>query len=238
MPGVFVTATGTDVGKTYVTAALIRAGRRAGVAMDALKPILTGYAETEAAASDAGILLEALGEKVTAEGIARVAPFRFAAPLSPNMAAAAENRRLDVAAVTAACRAALRPDRLVLIEGIGGVMVPLDEQRTVLDLIGALALPVVLVTGSQLGALSHCLTAEAVLRASGHPAQLIVVNESAGSTVPLAETRATIAAFCARTPTTIVPRDAGDDVFAALVHQIHAMAAHDDQHGDRSHAQP
>lgn len=220
MPGVFVTATGTDVGKTYVTAGLIRAGRRAGHAMDARKPILTGYGEAGAAASDAGHLLAALDRPITAQTIAQIAPWRFEAPLSPNMAASAEGHVLDLEQIVADCRAQLRPDRLTLIEGIGGVMVPLNESHTVLDLIVALALPVILVSGSQLGALSHCLTAASVLRGRGCAAALIVLNESPFSSVPLATTCATLVTFCGNSPIAVVPRNAGDGVWDSLFQDI------------------
>ena len=138
MPGVFVTATGTEVGKTYVTAGLIRAGRRAGVTMDAFKPVLSGYRDEEAAASDAGLLLAALDREVTTETVAAISPWRFAAPLSPDMAAALEHRAIDVEAVIDACRARIDTDPLTLIEGVGGVMVPLDAPLTILDVIAAL----------------------------------------------------------------------------------------------------
>lgn len=220
MPGLFVTATGTDVGKTYVTAGLIRAGRRAGLAMEALKPMLTGFGEGELAASDAGILLQALGHSVTAETIATIAPFRFAAPLAPSMAAASEGGKLDFEAVVTACRAAVRPDRLTLVEGIGGIMVPLDDSRTVLDLIEALSLPVLLVAETALGALSHCLTAAAALRSRGITPALVVLNESAHSTVPLGATRDTLSRFLQPTPIAIVERNADAPCFDALLDQI------------------
>jgi dethiobiotin synthetase len=219
MPGLFVTATGTDVGKTFVTAGLIRAARRAGRPVEAMKPVLSGYDPADAASSDAGVLLEALGRPPTAEAVAEIAPWRFAAPLSPDMAAAAEGQSIDVTAVVAACRARLSSDRLTLVEGVGGVMVPLDAQHTILDLAAALALPVVLVSATALGAISHLLTARAVLKARGLSIAAIVLNESASSTVPVEATLATLARFCDE-PLLVAPRDAGeatfDRVFAAL----------------------
>ena len=215
MPGLFVTATGTDVGKTYVTAGLIRAGRRACRAMDALKPVLSGYDPGTAAASDAGVLLAALGRAVTPASIAAIAPWRFAAPLSPDMAAAAEGRSIDFAALLGTCEASLAPDRLTLIEGVGGVMVPLDARHTTLDLAAALALPVILVSATALGAISHLLTARAVLHGRGLAIRAIVLDESAESTVPLAATRATLARFCDEL-LLVLPRDADDAAFDAL----------------------
>ena len=221
MPGLFVTATGTDVGKTYVVAGLIRAGRRAGHAMTALKPVMSGVDAATAPVSDAAMLLDALGEPVTAEAIARVAPWRFAAPLSPDMAAALEGRSLDAVAVVEACRTAIAPHRLTLIEGVGGVMVPLDRSSTILDVVAALDLPVLLVSATGLGAISHCLTAYEVLRARGCEPRVIVLNETRGSSVPTGSTRDTLAAFVGDTPLLVIPRDAEakdfDHLFATLV---------------------
>ncbi len=219
MPGLFVTATGTDVGKTYVTAGLIRAGRRAGRTMDALKPVLSGYDDATAATSDAGVLLEALGRAVTPAAVAAIAPWRFAAPLSPDMAAAAEGRRIEFESVLDACRASLRPDHLTLIEGVGGVMVPLNARHTILDLVAELDMPVVLVAATALGSISHLLTACEVLRARGAAIRLVVLNVSRASTVPLAATRTTVTSFC-REPIAVLPRGADDaafdDLFASL----------------------
>ena len=217
MPGLFVTATGTGVGKTYVTAGLLRAARRADLAVEALKPILSGYDPAEAAQSDAGCLLAALGRPVTADAIDAISPWRFAAPLSPDMAAAIEGKHVDVAAVTAACRAALVHEKFTLIEGVGGVMVPLDARLTILDLIVALALPVLLVTGSGLGAISHCLTAVAALATRGLAPSLIVLNETEGSTVPLAATERTLRAHCPGTVLTVMPRRPPETLFDELL---------------------
>src|SRR5262249_21918620 len=95
----FVTATGTDVGKTFVTAGLIRHFRTAGRAVEAFKPVVSGFDPATPALSDPGMLLAALGRKVTPEELDRIAPFRFAAPLSPDMAARREGRTLDFDAI-------------------------------------------------------------------------------------------------------------------------------------------
>ncbi len=217
MPGFFVTATGTDVGKTYVTAGLIRAGRRAGLAMDALKPVLSGVSPDAIAASDAAVLLNALERPVNPVTVAAIAPWRFVAPLSPDMAAEAEGRRLDVPSVVATCRASVRPGHLTLIEGVGGVMVPLDERHTVLDLMAALGLPVIVVSPTGLGAISHLLTALAALRMRDLSPHAIVLNEIAGGTVPLVATRATLARFCGEVPLLDIPRHAPANAFDALL---------------------
>ncbi len=196
MSAVFVTGTGTDIGKTFVTAALIHTLRRHGKPVDALKPVASGFDSAQTSTSDPGILLAALGEAATAAALDRIAPWRYAAPLSPDMAAAREGRALDFAALLRFTRERIQvtPGTL-LIEGVGGVMVPLDERHTVLDWIEAAHVPVLLVTGSYLGAMSHALTALDALLRRGLAVRAVIVNESLGSTVDLKETAATLRRF-------------------------------------------
>jgi len=180
MPALIVTGIGTDIGKTYVSASLIRALRAGGVAVDAFKPVLSGFDPAQPTQSDAGVLLTALARPVTAETIEAMTPFRYAAPMSPPLAAAREGRSIRFAEVAGACRERMADAgrALLLIEGAGGVMSPLSDGATVLDLIEALAAPVLLVTGSYLGAISHTLTAVEVMRRRGVTIRAIVINES------------------------------------------------------------
>jgi dethiobiotin synthetase len=203
----FVTATGTDVGKTFVTAGLVTALRRSGRSVAALKPVMTGFSTQDAGASDAGALLAALGRPCTLQTIAAISPWRFVAPLSPDLAAAREARALDFDALVGFCRDAARSTAdPLLIEGIGGIMVPLDKDRTVLDWMAALSAPVLLVAGSYLGTISHTLTAIDVLRRRDLAVMAVVVSESASSTVPLTDTVATISRFVQPIPVLTLPR--------------------------------
>jgi dethiobiotin synthetase len=207
MSAIFITATGTEIGKTFVAAALIRHLRRTGRAVDALKPVLTGFDPATAAASDAGVLLAALGRPVTPSDIERISPWRYAAPLSPDMAARREQRPGDFNALVQFCRrAADASPGLLLIEGIGGAMVPLDDRHTVLDWIAALRIPSVVVTGSYLGSLSHTLTCLDVFDRRQLAIKALVVNETPGSTVPLRNTAETLARFAAPVPVIELPR--------------------------------
>lgn len=195
----FVTGTGTAIGKTWVVENLIRHYRGKGVAVSALKPVVSGFDSTDVASSDVGVLLKALGKQLTPAEIEIVSPWRFVAPLSPDMAAAREKRDIPFDDVVAYCqhiiKDATRNASALLIEGIGGVMVPLDESHTVLDLIAALDIPVILVCGSYLGSLSHTLTACAALRQNNIVIDRVIVNQTPGSTVTLAETRDTLKRF-------------------------------------------
>jgi dethiobiotin synthetase len=220
MTAIFVTATGTDIGKTFVTAGLIRHLRAAGKPVDALKPVVSGFDPTAPEGSDPGALLAALGQPLTGENIARISPFRFAAPLSPDLAARRENRSLDFAALVQFCKNAIASTSSTLfIEGVGGVMVPLDERHTVLDWMAALRLPVLLVTGSYLGTISHTLTALDVLRRREVEVRALVVNETAGATVALADTADSIGRFAGSIPLVTMPRlapNAGHPAFGQI----------------------
>ncbi len=222
MTTIFVTATGTDIGKTFVTAGLIRALRRNGRSVDALKPVVSGFDAETASASDPVMLLGALGRAVSDEALDRISPWRFKAPLSPDMAARREARPLalgDVIELTRERIAKSRSDAL-LVEGVGGVMVPIDERGTVVDWIAALRLPVLLVAGSYLGTISHTLTAVAVLKERGIGILAVVVSETAESSVPLDDTAETIGRFVAPIEVIVIPRlarkDAEHPAFARL----------------------
>ncbi|HLJ64539.1 MAG TPA: dethiobiotin synthase [Stellaceae bacterium] len=199
MSAFFVTATGTEIGKTFVTAGLIRHCRAHGQAVNALKPVLSGFDAAAAARSDAGILLDALGQEMTRDTLDGLSPWRFAAPMSPDMAARRENRMIDFNALLGVCRAAIAArDGRLFIEGVGGVMVPLDTRHTVLDWIAALALPAILVAGSYLGTISHTLTALDALTRRGVDVRALVLNESVDATVPMDETLAALRRFAPR----------------------------------------
>lgn len=202
MSAYFVTATGTDIGKTFVTCSVIAALRAKGRAVDAFKPVLSGFTGFEG--SDAALLLAALGRP--ASELDRISPWRFRAPLAPPSAARAEGARLEPAALAGACRERMAGESLLLIEGAGGVMSPIAEGATNLDLIADLRLPVLLVTGSYLGAVSHTLTAVAALRGRGVQIAAVVVSESEDDPPPLGEILGALASFAPDIPVTTAPR--------------------------------
>ncbi|MGC1622475.1 MAG: dethiobiotin synthase, partial [Pseudolabrys sp.] len=156
MAAYFVTSTGTDIGKTFVTAALIRYMRESNQPVGALKPIVSGYDSSVAETSDPAVLLAALGRRMSADEVERIAPWRFRAPLAPDLAAAREGRRVDFVELVEFSRAAINGAKGPLfIEGVGGIMVPLDGRRTVLDWMTALDIPLLLIVGGYLGTISH-----------------------------------------------------------------------------------
>jgi dethiobiotin synthetase len=221
---VFITGTETGVGKTFVAAGLIHYFRGLGQPVAALKPLVSGFDPAAPSGSDPAVLIEALGRELNPEELNRVSPWRFRAPLSPDMAARAENRAIDFQAVAGFCRAAIAgTGGALLIEGIGGIMVPLDERHTVLDLMIALKLPLILVAGSYLGTLSHVLSAQDVILRRALDLRAILVSETEGAPVPLDATLATLANF-AKAPLLGLPRQIrarqNDAVFQILAELI------------------
>jgi dethiobiotin synthetase len=191
----FVTATGTEVGKTYVTCGLIRALRRRNVPVTAFKPVISGFDPRHAEDSDTGQLLHALGRTINAPNIEEMSPWRFQAALSPDMAAEREDRPINIDALAATCAAAARPDRITFIEGAGGLMSPLAQRFTNLDLAAAIDAHVLLVAGTYLGTISHTLTACEALKVRGRDPWAIILSESPASPVPPAETARALTRF-------------------------------------------
>lgn len=200
MSAYFITSTGTGVGKTFTTCALLHAARMQGKSARGLKPMISGWDENDPE-SDVRQIVEAGGNPLSHDAISL---HRFTAPLSPHRAAVLENKRVDVTALEEWCRRQMQGDTLSLIEGAGGVMTPITERYTMLDLMAALQLPVILVVGSYLGTISHTLTALEVLHARGLTVKALVLCESADSTVSLTETRAGLSTFISDIPLQVV----------------------------------
>ena len=199
--GLFVAGAHTDIGKTHVACALIGAARARGISCDAFKPVLSGFDPAQAAESDAGRLLDALGRP--AADLGAISPLRFAAPLAPPLAARREGVRLTLADLLARCRDWLASSsaELKLLEGAGGLMSPIAEDGLALDLPMELGLPSILVGGAYLGAVSHTLTALEVLRARRLPVMAVVVSEDAEPAAPdFAETVELVRAFAGEIP--------------------------------------
>jgi dethiobiotin synthetase len=207
MTALFVTSTGTDIGKTFVARGMIRQLRARGRTVEVLKPVITGFDPRAAHASDTGCLLSALGRPLIPEYIAAMSPYRLGEPVSPDLAARREGTTIDFSALAVFCREAIGRHRdALIIEGIGGVMVPLDERHTVLDWMIEIDLPLLLVVGSYVGTLSHTLTALDVLDRSDLKVAAVVVSETPGSAAGLNETAATIRRFARGVTVFALPR--------------------------------
>ncbi len=214
MRGVQIAGAHTDVGKTYVACALLRAARARGLSVSAFKPVVSGFDPDDWSDSDPGQLIAALGLRLTPDRLEVISPLRFVAPLAPPMAARLEGRSLSLAELVALSRAWIAAESAdyQLLETAGGVMSPIAEDGLCLDLMAALPLPAVLVGGSYLGAISHTLTALGALRTAGLPVEAVVVSQSGDPDAPdFAETVASVGQW-SEVPVLAAPR--GDVAWA------------------------
>jgi dethiobiotin synthetase len=207
MKSLFVAGTGTDLGKTHIACALLRAARARSLSVDAFKPVVSGFDPAAPQTSDPARLALAMGRP---DAWPQISPRRYRAPLAPNLAAHLEGDTLAMADLIADCRTWLdtRDVDLALVEGAGGVMSPMTDDATNLDLMVALGLPVLLVAGSYLGTASHLLTALEVLRARDLTVAAIVISESLDAP-DLIQTVAMLRTFERQTPIVVAPRDPG-----------------------------
>lgn len=174
MRGLFVTATDTGVGKTEVACAILSSVRARGLDAIGMKPAQSGLLAGEP--SDAERLLAACGG---AEPLEAICPYSLGPPLAPAVAARVEGRELSFARVVAAARALAERHAAVVVEGAGGLLVPLTERESYADLAAALGLPVLVVARAGLGTVNHtALTVEA-LRRRALPIAGIVLNRTA-----------------------------------------------------------
>jgi dethiobiotin synthetase len=163
----FITGTDTDAGKTYVSALLTRSLRQAGFDTVAMKPVSCGEP------GDTDALLAAADRELSVE---EVTPVSYKAPLAPIEAARLENRTFDPEDVLQVFRKLERTRRSLLVEGVGGWLVPLAPGYTTADLAKAMGLPVLLVVRNRLGALNHTLLTLESIAAHGLSCSGIVLN--------------------------------------------------------------
>lgn len=192
MRGCFVTGTDTGVGKTLVAAAIAARLRAAGQCVAVHKPVITGLDEPPERVwgRDDELLARAAG--VDPGG---VAPRRFGPPVSPHLAAELAGEALDPEALIAAAQAAGESADFLVVEGVGGLLVPLTADFAIRDLARALGLPLVVAARPGLGTLSHTLLTVEAARAGGLDVRAVVLTPWPAEPSTMEESnRATIAA--------------------------------------------
>ncbi|MFQ5451369.1 MAG: dethiobiotin synthase [Nitrospinaceae bacterium] len=154
--GFFITGTDTGVGKTVITACLLSLFKKHGMDVGVMKPLETGVDPecSSAANSDALFLMELAG---TGDPLAEVSPFRFKPAASPCQAARLENRSIEPGKIVRGLRQLADRHELMLVEGIGGLLVPITPTYFVCDLVRDLGLPLLVVARVTLGTLNHTL---------------------------------------------------------------------------------
>lgn len=210
----FLTGTDTEIGKTFITCALLHRATQLGLKAAGVKPIAAGT--------------DALGHNEDVENILAASnvtltraitnPYCFKAAVAPHIAAAEEGVSIDFATIKTACDSAIEQADLVIIEGVGGFCVPLGVDRNSADLAVALGLPVILVIGLRLGCINHALLTAEAIKARGLPIAGWVANQIDPTMPRFEENLATLKALLPAPLLGIVPYNAAGGSTAATSH--------------------
>ena len=171
--GCFVTGTDTGVGKSVLTAAIVATLRARGIAVRALKPVITGLEEEPDPLwpRDHELLAQVSGTRPENTMLVGYGP-----PVSPHLAAQITQRPLELDSLVTAIRGATRPGQSLIVEGVGGLLVPLSERSSVRDLIRELALRVLIAARPGLGTINHTLLTLESARAAGLEVAAVVLT--------------------------------------------------------------
>jgi dethiobiotin synthetase len=173
--GFFITGTDTGVGKTVVSCALVRELRSAGYEVGVMKPVETGV--SAAGPLDALALWEAAGQR---DPLSEVCPFRYELPAAPSVAAHAEASAVSLETIRASFDRIASSSRVMVVEGAGGLLVPVSERVDMGQLAHELDLSLVLVARSTLGTINHTLLTLAEVERRALPLAGVVISHSAG----------------------------------------------------------
>jgi len=204
--GVFVTGTGTEVGKTVVAAAIARTLTAEGKRVAVFKPAVTGL--DEGVETDHALLRRASGSDQSDE---EIAPYRYGPPASPHLAAALAGEEIDPERLRQVAAAAAEGADAIVCEGVGGLLVPLSPSYLVRDLAADLGYPVVIVASPGLGTINHTLLTLEAARAAGLEVAAIVLTPWPEEPTEIeTSNRETIAALGASPVLTLPPLDLAD----------------------------
>jgi len=192
--GIFITGTDTGVGKTLVTAALAYALKQRRREVGVMKPIESGLSKSRLSQSDA-VRLRAIVESEDALGA--ICPFQLELPLSPSAAAQAERRSISPEVIRQTYRLLSNRYDYMVVEGVGGVHVPIAPKMDLMDVIARLKLPVVIVGRAGLGGINHALLTVEALRRRKIKMVALVLNcqSSTKSSIVRLQVRTTIEAL-------------------------------------------
>lgn len=207
--GIFITGTDTGVGKTLVTAALALHLKKRGLAVGVMKPIETGVLPARAAQSDAARLRSIIESEET---LGAICPYSFGRPVAPLAAAQAEGQTINPETIKKVYRLLSSHYDCMVVEGIGGVRVPITPKISVTELIKSLRLPVVVVGRSGLGGINHALLTIESLRRNKISIVALVLNQTQSA-------RSALARLQERTTLEILRKQTGVPVLGPLPYE-------------------
>jgi len=170
-----ICAIGTDIGKTYLVENLLKKIPNSF----AIKPIISGFKDDDLG-NDSAKILQAMNLTINSQNYNLISPWRYKEPVSPHFAGEIENKKIDFDELVKFCRKNIEScqsqKRHLFIETAGGIMSPINYEKTFLDLAIALNIPILLVSANYLGAISHTLTTFEVLKNNNLIVEKIIIN--------------------------------------------------------------
>ena len=189
----FITSTGTDIGKTYCTVEIIKALVQKKIQVNPYKPILSGFNNKKIQESDSYKVLAPIKKDINIKSIKSITPWLFNHALAPSLAAEKENKKFDYKHVLEWCLDKIKDKKkknyMNIIEGAGGILVPIEKEKTILNLITDLKLPVILIVGNYLGSVSHTLSAIKNIQQSNLNIINIIINQNNDIDLDLDDTK-------------------------------------------------
>jgi len=176
--GYFITGTDTGVGKTLVAGGIAALFKNKGTNVGVMKPIATGckWVDNNLVSDDA-VFLKSIAE--VEDEYALINPVNFEQPLAPSIAARLSNTKIDIEKVRTSYDILCERHDYMIVEGIGGLLVPIDEYYFVVDMAEEMELPVIVVCRPTLGTINHTLLTVSYARQHGLDVKGIIINESA-----------------------------------------------------------
>lgn len=189
----FITSTGTNIGKTYCAVEIIKALIKKKIEVNPFKPILSGFNFRKIEESDSYKILRTIKKDIDIKDIKSITPWLFNNAMAPSLAAEKENKNLDYNQVFNWCLDKINyknnKNSINIIEGAGGILVPIEKEKTILDLIIDLRIPVILVVGNYLGSVSHTLSVIKNIQISKINIINIIINQNNNCDLDIDDTK-------------------------------------------------
>jgi dethiobiotin synthetase len=175
--GIFITGTDTGVGKTYVASGLLRAFRAKGLSVCPMKPVETGC-RTRAGKLFPSDTVRLVRDSGTQERISTINPYRFRPPAAPSVAAELEGAIINKRRILSIYNRLIRKYDITIVEGAGGIMVPVYREYLFLDLIKDIGPPILIVARPGLGTINHTLLTIEIANSRGIPILGVIINHA------------------------------------------------------------
>ena len=189
---IFITSTGTELGKTYCTVKILKELKKRNLNFKVYKPILSGFNKNKIELCDSYKILATHNKLVNLEKIKLITPWLYKSPIAPSLAASKENKKLIYKEVLEWCKKkkkSMNKETLCLFEGAGGVFVPIEKNKTIFDLIKDTNSFVILVVGNYLGSISHTISVIKNLEFYGTKLINVVINDNQNSEISVKDTK-------------------------------------------------